>query len=76
MLTITREDIWKLRRRFEAYCKTAEQYQFPLLLIIDAKMKRTLRYYSNPDRVVDQENMNAMFRTVLHVIGEDNSAYF
>ena len=75
MKEITHNDILQLRHSFKEYCNTAEQHQFPILLMIDINMQRTLRYYQNPNRAIDQGNMNAMFRAVLKVMGKDYSAY-
>jgi hypothetical protein len=75
MKTITIEDCHKLEKKFRKYTKTAEQHEFPLLLMVDMKMTQTIMDYESAGEIVDQESANAMFRVVLKTIGEDYSEY-
>ena len=43
MKMITVKDCEDLREKFEKYCETAEQHQFPLLLMIDIMMQKTMK---------------------------------
>lgn len=75
MKEITVEDCRKLRSDFEAYCETAQQHQFPLLLMIDLKMQATLEKVEEAGVVENQKDMRAMFRVVLKTIGESDEEY-
>lgn len=60
------------------YCETAEQHQFPLLLLIDMKLGSSVEQFekeSKNGKVTDQKTANAMFRVVLKIMGKDISEY-
>lgn len=72
---ITIDDCRELRKKFENYCNTAQQHQFPLLLMIDLKMQATLEKVEEAGVVENQKDMRAMFRVVLKTIGESDEEY-
>lgn len=72
---ITVEDCMNLRERFENYCSHAEQHEYPLLLMVDIRLRATIDRIKAHGTVENQKEARAMFRVVLKVIGEDNSLY-
>ena len=75
MKEITKQDCFDLKAKFDKYCETAEQHQFPLLLMVNIKLDQTLDDIKKLNKLPSQETCRAMFRVVLKVIGEDYSAY-
>lgn len=75
MREITVQDCEELKQKFDSYCETAEQHQFPLLLMINLKMDATLEHIREAGRVEKQKDIRAMFRVVLKTIGEDDTEY-
>ena len=72
---ITLDDCEKLYERFTRYTETAEQHEFPLLLIVNLMPDATLAHLRTSGEVRNQKDARAMFRVVLKAIGEDCSAY-
>lgn len=75
MKIITIEDYRNLKNKFERYCETAEQYEFVLLAILQAKLDKTLETIEKDGLIKDQKEARAMFRTILLVIGENADDY-
>lgn len=75
MKEITVQDCVQLREKFLKYCDTAEQYQFPMLAMINVKLDSTLDVIQKENKVTNQKEARAMFRVVLKIIGEDFSEY-
>ena len=75
MKTITIEDCKELQNKFDSYTDTAEQHEFPILLIVDLKLRHTIEQYEEAGCIDDQEQARAMFRVVLKIIGKDYSEY-
>ena len=75
MKTITIEDCRNLKNKFERYCETAEQWEFVLLAILQAKLNKTLATIEKDGMVKDQKEARAMFQTILMVIGENADDY-
>ena len=73
MKQITVEDCMQLKKKFDNYCETAEQHEFPILFIIDNRIQSSL---DNIDKfILNQSEVRSMFRVVLRTIGEDFSEY-
>jgi hypothetical protein len=72
---ITVQDCEELVKRFIEYTETAEQHEFPILIIIQTKLYRTMHEIHKAREVTDQKEARAMFRVVLKAIGEDASEY-
>ena len=70
MKEITKQDCFDLKTKFDKYCETAEQHQFPLLLMVNIKLDQTLDDIKKFNKLPSQETCRAMFRVVLKVIGE------
>lgn len=68
---ITKEDVLALREELLKYAETAEQYEFPKIMIIHMKLDKTIEVL---DRMT-MEELNAMFRVVYMIIGKDFSEY-
>ena len=75
MKAITIEDCRNLKNKFERYCETAEQWEFVLLAILQAKLNKTLATIEKDGMVKDQKEARAMFQTILLVIGENADDY-
>ena len=75
MKTITIEDCRNLKNKFERYCETAEQWEFVLLAILQAKLNKTLATIEKDGMIKDQKEARAMFQTILLVIGENADDY-
>ncbi len=75
MKIITIEDCRNLKDKFERYCETAEQWEFVLLAILQAKLGKTLATIEKDGMVKDQKEARAMFQTILLVIGENADDY-
>ena len=77
MKTITLESVYELKKEFEAYTKTAEQNEFPLLFMIETKMAQTFEVIEKNASYIEenQSELNAMFRVVLSCMGKDISEY-
>ena len=75
MKTITIEDCRNLKNKFEQYCETAEQWEFVLLAILQAKLNKTLATIEKDGMIKDQKEARAMFQTILLVIGENADDY-
>ena len=72
---ITVKDCEELVMKFIAYTETAEQHEFPILIVIQTKLYKTMREIHKANAVIDQKEARAMFRVVLKAIGEDASEY-
>lgn len=72
---ITIKDCEELQEKFKRYCVTAEQHEFPMLIILNVKMDSTINHIKTVGRILNQKNVRAMFRAVLKFIGEDYSIY-
>ena len=66
MNEITLEDCELLYKKFNKYCDTAEQHQFPLLMMIELKLNETIK---NIDKI-NKDELASMFRVVSKIIGE------
>ena len=75
MKIITVQDCEELKQKFDKYCETAEQHEFPILAIINMKMDATMEHIRNAGEVTNQKDIRAMFRVVLRAIGEDPTEY-
>ena len=73
MKEITVEDCIKLKEDFDNYTKTAEQYEFAHLAMIQLKLDVDIEIKN--EGVKDQKDTRAMFRVVLRAIGKDFSEY-
>ena len=62
---ITLDECLELQRKFKKYCETAEQHEFPLLMLLDIKMEHTIRNFEN----TSQDELSSMFRVVSQVMG-------
>ncbi len=72
---ITIQDCEKLFEKIMEYTDTAEQHEFPRLVMIHMMLKKTLTKIATAGAVEDQKDARAMFRVVLKTIGEDYSEY-
>ena len=68
---ITKEDVLKLIDEFISYAKQAEQYAFPILMMVQSKLEITLRHFDE----TSIEELNAMFRTIYKIIGKEYSEF-
>lgn len=75
MKEITVQDCLKLKKNFDKYCKTAEQHEFPMLMIVNIKMDTTIEKVKADGKVKNQKDIRAMFRVVLKLTGQDFSEY-
>ena len=75
MKTITIEDCEELYNEFNRYADNAEQYEFPMLIMVDLKLQHTIDKYEEAGCIEDQEEARAMFRVVFKIIGKDYSEY-
>ena len=75
MQVITVEDCRNLRERFMEFANRQEQHTFPFLAMINLRLDTTLEAIEKDGEVKNQKDINAMFRVVLRVMGEDYSAY-
>ena len=75
MKVITVQDCEELKQKFDKYCETAEQHEFPILAIINMKMDATMEHIRDAGEVTNQKDIRAMFRVVLRAIGEDPTEY-
>ena len=75
MKTITIEDCKELHNEFNRYAENAEQHEFPILIIVDLKLRHTIEKYEDAGCIEDQKEARAMFRVVLKIIGKDYSEY-
>lgn len=75
MKIITVQDCEELKQKFDKYCETAEQHEFPILAIINMKMDATMEHIRDAGEVTDQKDIRAMFRVVLRAIREDPTEY-
>ena len=75
MRIITIEDCRSLKKKFYQYCETAEQHEFVLLVILQAKLDKTLETIEKERAIKDQKEVRAMFRTILRIIGENADDY-
>lgn len=73
MKQISIEDCEKLQEEFKDYCKSAEQHEFPKLLMIDLALSQTMSHIQ--DKIENQKDLRAMFRVVLKVMGKDALEY-
>lgn len=75
MKTITLEDCRQLRERYMEFCNRQEQHAFPFLAMINLRIDTTIAAIEKDGEVKNQKDINAMFRVVLRIMGEDYSAY-
>lgn len=75
MKQITVEDCVNLEEQFDAYCETAEQREFPMLFMVEQRLKLTVQHIQSVGKVENQHDIRAMFRVVLNMIGKDFSEY-
>ena len=75
MKEITVQDCMELKEKFDRYCETAEQYQFPMLMMIGMKLNATINNIMAAGVVENQKDKRAMFRVILKIIGEDATEY-
>lgn len=75
MKIITVEDCHELKAKFDKYCETAEQHEFPKLATIDIMLEITLKKIDKAGTVENQKEARSMFRVVLKTIGKDYSDY-
>lgn len=75
MKDITIQDCEQLYITFCEYCKTAEQHEYPILILIDFKMQQTIEKIKKDGAITNQSDIRAMFRTVLRITGKDFSEY-
>lgn len=75
MKNVTVEECLNLQKKFKKYCETAEQHEFPLLMMVDLKMSATIQHIEEIGVIENQKGIRAMFRVVLRTIGEDFSEY-
>lgn len=75
MKIITVQDCEELKQKFDKYCETAEQHEFPILAIINMKIDATMEHIRDAGEVTDQKDIRAMFRVVLRAIREDPTEY-
>jgi hypothetical protein len=66
MNEIKLEDCKLLYERFKKYWEIAEQHQFPMLMMIELRLDKTIK---NIDKV-SQDELNSMFRVVSKIIGD------
>ena len=74
MKTITIKDCDNLLKDFVEYTNNAETHEFPMLLLIDMKLRQTIENCKQKG-YADQKELRAMFRVVLKTIGKDYSEY-
>lgn len=75
MKIITVQDCEELKQKFDKYCETAEQHEFPILAIVNMKMDATMEHIRDAGEVTNQKDIRAMFRVVLRAIGEEPTEY-
>lgn len=75
MKEITVQDCLELKNKFDQYCQTAEQHEFPMLAMVNIKMDVTIEKVKADGKVENQKDIRAMFRVVLKLIGQDFSEY-
>lgn len=72
---ITVQDCIELKEKFDKYTETAEQHEFVILAMVDMRLTNSINIITETNKVKDQKEARAMFRTVLKVIGKDYSEY-
>lgn len=65
---ITLADCQALYHRFQKYVETAEQHEFPPLMMLDMMFHRTVLQWKDP---INQSEAQAMFRVVQQYIGKE-----
>lgn len=75
MKEITVDDVLELQNKFAKYCDQAEQHEFPMLLMIQIRLDKTVDMIQKAGVVEDQKDVRAMFRVVLKTIGENYEEY-
>ena len=79
MKTITKDDLIQLKVDFDKYTETAEQAQFPVLLLMETRMNKTFADVNenklNIDSDEGQAELRAMFRVIGGIINIDTSEY-
>lgn len=65
---ITIADCQALYHRFQKYIETAEQHEFPRLMMLDMMFQRTVPLWKDP---INQSEAQAMFRVVEQYIGKE-----
>lgn len=68
---ITKEDILNLQKEFKEYCKSAEQYEFTKLLMVDIMLERNIQRLDT----IDNTARNNICRVICKLIGKDYSEY-
>ena len=77
MKVITKKDIEDLRKQFDKYTARAEQYEFPMLMLVDLKFKGTEKAIKSGKYNIEenQKDLRAMFRVVLGTMHKDFKEY-
>ena len=75
MKQIMVKDCLALKKEFDEYCKTAQQYQFFKLFLVKKRFEKFLNAVQEADVVENQEQANTMFCLVLQAMGKDCSEY-
>lgn len=75
MKEITVQDCVELKEKFDRYCETAEQHQFPLLMVAGLKLNATVDAIVAAGVVENQKDKRAMFQVILKILGEDATEY-
>lgn len=74
MKEIKIQDVYNLQKEFLDYCdRRAELHDYPLLVFFDMLIEVTLKHIE--EKIKDQKEMRAMFRTIYKIIGKDYSSY-
>ena len=73
MKIITREDCEYLKAKFNAYTENAEQHEFVRLITVDMMLEETWKDLDYQLKN-NQEDLRAMFRVILSLIGETETA--
>ena len=68
---ITKEDVLALREDLLQYAETAEQHEFPKILLVNIKIDQSIAQF---DKLSDKE-LNAILRVIYGIIGKDFSEY-
>lgn len=74
MKEIKIQDVYNLQKEFLDYCnKRTDLHEFPFLVLFDTLIEVTLKHIE--EKIKDQKEMRAMFRTIYKIIGKDYSSY-
>lgn len=68
----TIEECRDLQNQFNKYTETAEQHEYPLLMIVDFKLRSTMENIEAKGvNYLPEDEIESMFRVVRKIIGED-----